>query len=400
MTVEHLLEQAKRLAPQLVRWRRDLHRHPEIGFEEVRTANVVAEHLHGLGLQVAEGIGRTGVVGLLEGTSPGPTIALRADMDALPIQDAKSVDYGSGVAGKAHLCGHDAHTTMLMGAAQLLRDMGPPARGNIKFIFQPAEEGLAGAAAMIADGVLDRPRVDAIVGLHVYPGLRTGSFAMVKGVAHASVDDFVIRIHGQGGHAARPHEAIDAIAVAGQVITGLQQVVSRMIDPLETAVLTIGKISGGYMGSSIAPEVVLHGTVRTLAPHVRERMPQLVERALDHLTAAFGASHTLDYHHNYPVVTNDGAMIDLMARATERLVGGKPWSAMTPSTGGEDFAFYTERIPGAFIRLGTSSGSAETSYPLHHPMFDLDEQALPIGSALLATAALEYLNPKKGDDTQ
>ncbi|MGG4480571.1 M20 metallopeptidase family protein [Paenibacillus illinoisensis] len=386
-----LFELAQQLQPKLTNWRRDFHRHPEIGYEEVRTSGIVAEHLESLGLEVTRHVGRTGVIGLLRGETDGPTIALRADMDALPIQDQKSAEYRSQVEGKAHLCGHDAHTTILMGAAELLTGLGRPKSGNIKFVFQPAEEGLAGARAMIQDGVLENPKVDAIAGLHVTPGQDRGTVGVSKGVAFASADRLVIRVFGKGGHAARPHEGIDAIAVSAQVITALQNIASRLVDPLEPVVVTIGKITGGYMGTAIAPEVEMIGTVRTLSPTLRERMPALIEQVVSGVCASFGAGHEVVYGDGYPVVVNDHAMVDLLTETVDGLDWAKGWSSIPPSTGGEDFAFYCEQIPGVFFRLGSGNEEERTRYPLHHPMFDLDETAMPYGVGMLSSIALEFL---------
>ncbi|MBY0219082.1 M20 family metallopeptidase [Paenibacillus illinoisensis] len=386
-----LFELAQQLQPKLTNWRRDFHRHPEIGYEEVRTSGIVAAHLESLGLEVARHVGRTGVVGLLRGETDGPTIALRADMDALPIRDQKSAEYRSQVEGKAHLCGHDAHTTILMGAAELLTGLGRPKSGNIKFVFQPAEEGLAGARAMIQDGVLENPKVDAIAGLHVTPGQDRGTVGVSKGVAFASADRLVIRVFGKGGHAARPHEGIDAIAVSAQVITALQNIASRLVDPLEPVVVTIGKITGGYMGTAIAPEVEMIGTVRTLSPTLRERMPALIEQVVRGVCASFGAGHEVVYGDGYPVVVNDHTMVDLLTETVDGLEWAKGWSSIPPSTGGEDFAFYCEQIPGVFFRLGSGNEDERTRYPLHHPMFDLDETAMPYGVGMLSSIALEFL---------
>lgn len=386
-----LLPSARSMQERLTAWRRDLHRHPEIGYEEVRTSAIVAEHLQSLGLEVQTGIGKTGVVGLLRGIEPGPTIALRADMDALPIQDAKDTSYTSQTAGKAHLCGHDAHTTMLMGAAQLLSSIGRPASGNIKFVFQPAEEGLAGADAMIKDGVLEHPHVDAMTGLHVYPSLQVGEVSVCKGIAFASADFFTLRIIGKGGHGARPHEGIDAIAISAQVISALQNVTSRMIDPLETAVVSIGQIRGGTMAAAIASEVEMVGTVRTLSADVRQQMPTKIRQVIEGIVSSFGADYELDYKMNYPVVKNDNQMVDFLTATCDLMAEGPEWQYTRPSTGGEDFAFYAEQVPAVFFRLGTSNGQPETSYPLHHPMFDLDESALPYGVATLSALALHYL---------
>lgn len=253
MNRSELIQLAQPLQAQLSAWRRDLHEHPEIGYEEHRTSAIVAEHLESLGLEVTRNVGQTGVTGLLRGETDGPTFALRADMDALPIQDQKAVEYRSQVEGKAHLCGHDAHTSILMGAAQLLTGLGRPKSGNIKFIFQPAEEGLAGARAMIQDGVLENPKVDAIAGLHMTPGQDTGTLGVSQGVAFASADPLIIKVFGKGGHAARPHEGIDAIAVSAQVITALQNIVSRMVDPLELSSSHDWQNHGRLYGNSHRP---------------------------------------------------------------------------------------------------------------------------------------------------
>jgi len=392
MEIQQLLQDARELQEQLISWRRDFHRHPELGFQEQRTASIVADYLQGLGLEVQTGIGGTGVTALLRGEQDGPTIALRADMDALPIEEATGVEYASRNPGVAHLCGHDAHTSILMGAARLLTGKYRPTRGNVKFIFQPAEEGLAGAAAMIRDGVLESPRVDAIAGLHVNPALPVGRFNVTKGVAYASVDTIELRIIGQGGHAARPHEAIDSIAVSAQVINAMHSMATRSIDPLETVVITIGKIEGGYMENVIAPEVRMRGTIRTLSASVRKQVPELLRRTIRGVTEAFGASFELTIHEGYPTVVNDDGLVAFFGETNELLFGEPRWEFVSPSTGGEDFAFYAERIPGVYFRLGTSNGDPATSYPLHHPKFNLEETALPLGSAMLAAIAIRYLD--------
>lgn len=385
------IELAQALQPRLTEWRRDFHRNPEIGYEEVRTSSIVAEHLERLGLEVTRNVGKTGVVGLLRGETDGPTIALRADMDALPIQDLKGAEYSSQVEGKAHLCGHDAHTSILMGAAELLTSLGKPKVGNIKFVFQPAEEGLAGARAMIQDGVLENPKVNAIAGLHMTPGMDTGTVGVSRGVAFASADRLVIKIFGKGGHAARPHEGIDAIAVSAQVITALQNIASRLVDPLEPVVVTIGKINGGYMGTAIAPEVEMIGTVRTLSPALRERMPALIEQVVSGVCSSFGAGHEVVYGDGYPVVVNDVGMVDFLTETIDSLDWAKGWTSIVPSTGGEDFAFYCEQVPGVFFRLGSGNEEERTRYPLHHPMFDLDESVMPYGVGMLSAVALRFL---------
>ncbi|TNJ63616.1 amidohydrolase [Paenibacillus hemerocallicola] len=397
MELRELLGLAEALKDQVVAWRRDFHQHPETGYEEIRTSSIVAEHLKSLGLDVQTGIGKTGVVGILRGEEPGPTIGLRADMDALPIQDQKEVAYRSQHPGIGHLCGHDAHTGMLMGAAQLLTSLGKPKKGNIKFIFQPAEEGLAGAKAMMVDGVLEEPHVDAMAGIHVFPSLPTGRITVTKGISFAAADRLVIKIIGKGGHAARPHETVDAIAISAQVISGLQHISSRLVDPLEPVVVTIGKIQGGSIGTAIASEVELIGTVRTLSPSLRAKMPELIENIVSGVTRSLGAEYELEYSMGYPAVLNDEDMVDFVIRTSEKLFGEKRWNYAKPSMGGEDFAFYSHSVPSVFFRLGVSNGQEETLYPLHHSMFDLDEEALSYGVAMHAAIALSYLGNSTGE---
>lgn len=384
-----MVSSAKQLADQLIEWRRDFHRNPELSYEEIRTAGIVAEHLRGLGLETRTGVGGTGVVGLLRGEEAGPTFMLRADMDALPIPDAKQTDYRSTVEGKGHLCGHDAHTAMLMGAAKLLASRGLK-RGNVKFMFQPAEEGGAGANAMIRDGLLEEPRVDAAAALHVSPMLAVGRVAAAKGPAWAATNSLRIKIIGRGGHAASPHQTVDAIAIAAQVITALQHIASRQVDPLDPVVVTIGKMSGGHAVNAIASEAELLGTVRTFNPQLREQMRDRIEAIVKGVTQAFGAGYELELKEGYPVVVNDKDMYGLFARTCDDTLGKGNWESIKPTMGGEDFAFVARQVPAVMFRLGTCS-SDETAYQLHHPSFDLDESAMPLGAAMLASIAIHYL---------
>jgi len=387
-----LISSAGKLADRLIEWRRDFHRHPELGYEEVRTSGIIANHLRSLGLETRTGVGGTGVVGLLRGELPGPVFLLRADMDALPIPDEKQVPYRSTVTGKAHLCGHDGHTAMLMGAAQLLAERGIK-RGSVKFMFQPAEEGGAGADAMIRDGLLDDPKVDAAAALHVSPTFDVGRTAAARGSAWAATNPLRIKIIGRGGHAASPHQTVDSIAIAAQVITALQHVASRQVDPLESVVVTIGKIRGGHATNAIASETELLGTVRTLSPQLREQMKGKIESIVKGIAEAFGARYELELKDGYPVVVNDDEMYELFARTSEEALGPGSWEPIKPTMGGEDFAYVAQRVPAVMFRLGTRGGEA-TAYPLHHPSFDLDERALPLGAAMLASIAINYLEER------
>ncbi|WP_309122013.1 M20 family metallopeptidase [Paenibacillus sp.] len=384
-----MLDSSKAIAELMIAWRRDFHRNPELGYEERRTSGIVADHLRSLGLEVRTGVGKTGVVGLLRGAEPGPTFLLRADMDALPIPDAKSAPYRSTVEGKAHLCGHDAHTAMLMGAAKLLAERGLR-RGSVKFMFQPAEEAGAGAKAMIEDGVLNDPSVDAAAALHVSPYHPLGKTAASIGPAWAATNGLRIKIVGRGGHAASPHHTIDSIPIAAQVVTALQQIASRQVDPLDSVVVTIGQINGGYAMNAIAPEVELLGTVRTLNPKLREQMRGKIESIVKGVTEAFGARYELELRDGYPVVANDEAMYERFARTSDEVMGAGNREKIPPTMGGEDFAFVAGRVPAVMFRLGTRSGD-DTAYPLHHPSFDLDESAMPFGAAMLASLAIDYL---------
>ncbi|KGX90646.1 M20 metallopeptidase family protein [Pontibacillus marinus] len=388
--MHELLKQAKNLDNTLTEWRRDLHQNPELGFEENRTSQFVQQQLEALGVPHVQVVAKTGVTALIEGEEPGLTVALRADMDALPIQDEKDVPYKSQIDGKAHLCGHDGHTSMLLGAAKLLKD-NPPKRGNVKLIFQPAEEGLFGAQTLIEHGVLENPKVDVIAGLHVNPMVPTGQVTCTQREACAAADFFDLEIKGQGGHAAHPHLSTDSITVASEVVSSLQQVVSRQINPVSPTVLTVGQIQGGSAPNAIAPSVKMRGTVRTLDPEVRSTIEHRMESIIRGITEGFGVSYDFQYNYFYPPVVNDETLVPSVRQVAEEVLGPDQFSIVKPSMGGEDFSFYAEQIPGVFFRLGVRNEEKEATYPLHHPKFDLDEEALPYGATLLAQWALNQL---------
>lgn len=360
-------------------WRRDLHAHPELLYELPRTSAFVANKLREFGCDAVEtGIGRSGVVGLLHGKggSGGPVVALRADMDALPILEATGKPYASATPGRMHACGHDGHTAMLLGAARTLAG-SRSFDGTVALVFQPAEEGGAGAAAMLADGLVERFGVSEIYGLHNMPGVALGRFGTREGALMASADRLVIEIEGVGGHAARPNLAVDPVLAAAHVIVALQSIVSRSLDPLDSGVVSITMVEGGATDNVIPARARLEGTARALRPEVRD----LIERRAGEIAAAtasaYGARATTTYHREYPVVINSRAEAGFAAAAARAVAGAEKVATDHPPTmGGEDFAFYLERLPGAFIFLGNGDSAG-----LHHPEYDFDDRAIPTGIA-------------------
>jgi len=390
---EWLAAEAPRLTPALTTLRRTLHQHPEMGGEEETTAALITGVLQSLGLPTTTGVAGHGVVALIEGEHPGPTVCLRADMDALGIQDEKRVSYRSRVANTAHACGHDAHIACGLGAAILLTHLAPHLPGRVKLLFQPAEEVIGhGANEMVAAGVMEEPKVDAIFGLHCQPHLHVGEVAVCHGVMMAAGDFFTIEIEGQSGHAARPHEAIDTVLVAAQAVCALHEIIPRRISPHDPTVLTIGAIHAGISANVIPGRATLSGTVRTLANDARLRVREVMEEVLDGVCRTMGAHFHLDYQVGAPPVINDPNLTDLLAAAAAKVVGEEQVTEIDlPSMGGEDFSCYQELAPGSYFRLGTANDDPATHHPLHHACFDIDEAALPLGAQLLAQVAWAYL---------
>lgn len=387
---EKIANLAEQIEGEVIALRRRFHENPELGFEEAETSKCVAAYLRELGIEVQTGVGKTGVVGLLTGDQPGPVVALRADMDALPVTEKTGVEYSSKCPGKMHACGHDGHTAILLGTAKVLSQLKHEIKGTVKFIFQPAEEGPGGALPMIEEGVLENPKVDAIFGLHIWPGFKTGEIGLGYGAVMASPDQFVLKIQGRGGHGSQPHETVDAIAVTAQVISSLQQIVSRQIVPTQPVVLSIGTIHGGYRYNVIADEVEMTGTVRTFSPAVRDEVPKRMEEIVKGVTAAFGATYELQYTRQYPPVINHQKMAELVEEVGRKTLGSNAVVAIEePTMGGEDFAYFLENVPGAFFRLGCSNGP-ETNYPLHHPQFNLDEAGLIYGVKVMANLVFDF----------
>ena len=378
-------EVEENLGEQIIALRRDIHREPELGFDTERTAQKVLAALDGLPLDIETGVARNGIVATLWG-GEGPTVALRADMDALPIEEETGLPFSSEIEGRMHACGHDGHTSMLVGAAHVLsqRDLRDRLNGTVKFVFQPAEEGGGGGRVMVDEGVADD--VASIFALHLWPGLPFGKVATKAGPIMAAADAFEMEIRGSGGHGAMPHLAADAVVIAAQVVTTLQTVVSREIDPVEPAVLTVGEIGAGTAFNIIPEKARLGGTVRTLNPDLRERMPGRIEALARGVAKGMRGDANLDYTFSYPVTVNEEAAADRVLEVAEDLFGAESVLELpNPSMGAEDFAFYLEKVPGAFIWLGIG----EEVSGLHTPKFAFDEKVLPRGSALLAALALE-----------
>jgi hippurate hydrolase len=363
-------------------WRQDLHRFPEILYEVHRTAATVADRLRDFGVdEVATGIGRTGVVGVIRGrkTASGKVIGLRADMDALPIREETGKPYASTIAGKMHACGHDGHTAMLLGAARYLAETRN-FDGTAVVIFQPAEEGGGGGRAMVEDGLMERWRIGEVYGMHNMPGMPVGQFGIRKGPILASTDEFRIDIHGYGAHAAKPHESVDPIIVGATIVQALQTIVSRSVDPVDSAVVSVTRFHAGEARNIIAPYAEVGGTVRTLDAGNRDLVEARLRAVVAGIAAGYGARAEIDYDRNYPVTRNHAAETDFAADVASGIVGpAKVDRATPPILGGEDFAYMLEARPGAFIFIGNGEGAG-----LHNPAYDFNDAIIPIGSSYWA----------------
>jgi amidohydrolase len=391
-------QRAEQLEPGIRDIRRRIHRRPELGFQEKETAALIADRLRGLGLEVSEGIGQTGVVALLRGEAsgrgwPGRTVGLRADMDALPIQEQGKDGYRSENPGIMHACGHDVHVACLLGAAEILHGLRRQFGGTVKLIFQPNEEGQpSGALAMAGEGVLKDPPVDVLVALHVDPELPAGHVGAREGPFLAEARDFDIEILGRSGHGAHPDQGVDAILLAAHFLTQVHAVIGRRVDPLRSAVISIGEIHGGQADNIIAGRVKMTGTVRCLDAELSDTLVGAVESILKGVTEAAGARAEIRWSQGCAPLVNDGGAIDAVRRSALQLYGPEILHEDIPqSMGGDDFSYLLKHTPGALVTLGTSDGSERRSYPLHHPMFDIDEKALSAGAAIYAMTALELL---------
>jgi amidohydrolase len=388
---------AETLRPKLIEQRRDLHMHPELSNREERTSRVVAERLRALGLdEVKTGVGKYGVVALLKGSRPGPVVAVRADMDALPIQETIDVPYKSQTPGVKHACGHDVHTTVELGVAEVLSKMRDQIAGSIKFIFQPAEEGAppgeeGGASLMIKEGALENPRPSAIFGLHTMPGIEAGQIGYHSGAAMASSDRFAITVRGKGSHGAQPQLGVDAVTIAAEAVTAIQAIRSRRIDPLEPLVITIGIIKGGERYNIVAGEVKMEGTMRTFNEDVRQRAQEMMRQTLGGVTAANGASFDLKFDSPNPVTYNDPRLVEETLPTIRRIVGDSNVIAPKPFMPAEDFSYYQKVVPGFFYFLGVGNKAKGITAGWHTAEFDVDEESLVVGVKVMANVLLDYL---------
>lgn len=380
--------------PALIEIRRDLHQHPELGFEEHRTSSIVSDWLEQNDIEVKKGVAKTGVVGLLRGKSEGKTVALRADMDALPITEESGVPYSSITPGKAHSCGHDGHTTILMGTAKILSQLRDTFAGNVKFVFQPAEEGGGGGDVMCQEGVLENPKVDSIFALHDWPDLRVGEVGIQYGPSMASSNRFELTLYGRGGHAARPNLAIDPIVLASKVINDFQTIVSRQVNPLSPAVITIGTINAGNAANVIPESVTMLGTIRSFDENTKNLMMSSMKTIAESHSKMVGASPPkLEFNKGYPVTVNNDDMVDVVAKVSKNIVGENNTKVITePSMGAEDFSFFLRQIPGAMFRIGIASLDGSPSPALHNPKFNFNDDSIPSGVSMMSGVVLEYLS--------
>lgn len=382
----------KKYEDEVIALRRDFHKHPEVGFDLDRTSKKVADKLKKLGFEVKTEIGKSGVVGIIKGNDTGPTIALRADMDALPMEEETDLPFASVEKEKMHACGHDGHTAILLGVAMVLAELKDELRGNVKLIFQPAEEGPGGAEPMIQDEVLKAPEVDAIFGLHIWLEKDAGKVGVKKGPLFASIDEVDIKIKGNSAHGASPHQGVDAITTAAEVINSLQSIVSRKINPIDSAVVTIGKIEGGYVRNVIADKVNLEGTVRALTSEVRKQLEEGICKKVKNICSASGADYEIDYRHLYPPLVNDEEMTDLIKNnAVEVMKDENVIDVKEPTMGGEDFAYFLKEVPGTFFLLGGRNEKKGITAPHHNTHFTFDEDIMADGIEIMVKSVLDFL---------
>jgi amidohydrolase len=385
-----LRQAVESLTPEIVAWRRDFHRHPELGFEEVRTSGIVAERLRGLGLDsVRTGVGRTGVVGVLKAAkAEGKPVLLRADMDALPVQEEPGREYGSTVPGKMHACGHDGHTAMLLGAATVLSGWRQALKRDVVFCFQPAEEGQGGAEAMIREGFLAELGVGEAYGLHLWSLFPAGTIQVRPGPVMAAQDEFEATFHGRGGHGAAPHVCVDPVLAAAQGLVALQTIVARSVSPFEPAVVSVGSLHGGTAPNVIPDDATMRGTLRSFSEPTREILRRRVREVLEGIATASGCRLEFVLKPGFPAVVNHAASVDKVVASARGVVGPERVVTMEPMAAAEDFAYFLREVPGAFVFVGAGNVEKGITAPHHSPRFDIDETALPRGVELLCRLAL------------
>jgi len=384
-------KEAADLKHELIDLRRDFHMYPELGFQEFRTSKIVGDYLENLGLEVIRGVGGTGIVGLLRGKGKGETVMLRADMDALPIQELNDVSYKSQSDGVMHACGHDGHIAMLLIAAKILIKHKDHIKGNVKFVFQPCEETIpSGAKAMIDDGVLENPNVDAVFGIHLLSSIRTGIIGVREGAMMAAGDKFIVKIMGQGGHGAFPHLTIDPIVISSYIVQALQVIASREINPMEPIVLTVGMIEGGTAYNVIPNDVTLTGTVRTLNENLHEEIPDKITRVVKGVCQAFRGQYQIDYQAGVPLLINDSEKVRFVRSIAKKVVD-KVNIIDYYAMGYDDMSYFLKLVPGAYYIVGSGYGNNKVNYPHHNPHFDIDEDSLLIGTEMHVKIALAFL---------
>jgi amidohydrolase len=390
--VSDLYVEAQELFPYTQSMRRDFHVHPELGFQEFRTAGIVAKELQELGLEVSTGVGKTGVVGLIEGARPGPALLLRADMDALPILEETGAEYASTNPGAMHACGHDGHTSVLLTVARMLQARRDEIPGTIKLVFQPAEEGMGGAESMIVDGVLENPKVDLAIGLHIWNDEPLGWLGIAAGPTMAGAERFRVRLTGKGAHGAAPHLGADPVAAGAQIVSALQTIVSRNVSPLKSAVVTVATFHSGDVFNVIPQYAELTGTIRTFEPAVREVALKRFSEIIEGVSGSMGCKAEVEHVRLTPPVINNSRVTGVVQGSARRTLPEHQLRTESHITmGSEDFAYYMEKVPACFFFVGSANSDRGLDYGHHHPKFDFDEAVLPQAAALLAQAALDLL---------
>lgn len=392
-------EAAQALADETIATRRDFHRHPEIAFEEVRTAGIIAEKLKGLNLEVKTEVGKTGVVGILDTGKPGKTVLMRADIDALPVHEECETEYRSTLDGKMHACGHDGHASILLSAAKILSERRDDLTGKLVFVFQPAEEIVRGARAMLDDGALDGIKPDSSIGLHLSSAHPAGTVAVRIGPAMAATDSFQIVVKGKGGHAARPQDSIDPVVIAANLVTSLQSVVAREVDPVDQAVITITSIQGGTAYNIIPEAVELKGTLRTFSPHTRQYLTKRIKAVARGVVETLRGECETEWRDGSPAVVNDPGLTERFRAVAREVVGEGRVLEAPQIMGGDDMALWLQEAPGCYFFVGAGDEAKNTMYPHHHPKFDIDEAVLPLAVELLTKGAVNYLGEGSGSST-